>query len=94
MRLLLLGCTGSTGILVAREALRVFQGCTLILYARSPDKIPEDLSSHQCVIIVQGELNDPGSLEKALEGADAVVSTLGPSTNPTKVIVTTYVGVS
>ncbi|KAJ7693680.1 hypothetical protein B0H17DRAFT_1159440 [Mycena rosella] len=79
MRVLVLGSTGPTGILVVREALAVFDGSTIVLYVRTPDKIPEDLRTHPGCIVVQGQLEDTDSLSKAMEGVDLVLSALGPS---------------
>ncbi|KAJ7456620.1 NAD-binding protein [Mycena latifolia] len=79
MRFLIFGSTGPTGLLVVREVLTAFEGCVVVLYVRSPDKIPEDLSTNPSCIIVQGQLDDMDSLSKAMEGADIVLSALGPS---------------
>ncbi|KAF8922236.1 hypothetical protein CPB85DRAFT_1380874 [Mucidula mucida] len=78
MRILIFGSTGASGILVAREALARFQSCTLILYVRSPAKVPSDLSSNPSVIVIEGELDNQDALSKALEGVDVVLSVLGP----------------
>ncbi|KAJ6575512.1 NADH(P)-binding-domain-containing protein [Mycena sp. CBHHK59/15] len=78
MRLLILGATGPTGILLVREALAAFEA-TLILYVRSPAKIPDDLSSNPQTIVIQGQLDDLDGLSKAMEGVDVVLSALGPS---------------
>src|SRR5262249_3123860 len=67
------------GILLVRELLSAVQGITLVLYVRSPQKLPDDVASHRDVIVIVGQLNDPDSLSKALEGADAVISTIGPA---------------
>ena len=79
MRILILGATGPTGILLTRQALEKYQSCTLILYVRSPGKIPGDLANNPSVIIIQGQLEDPDKLAKAMEGVDVVLSALGPS---------------
>lgn len=78
MHLLVLGGTGPCGILITREALSANH--TVVVYARSPQKIPEDLSNHSSVTIIQGDLNDEDALSKAMEGIDAVLSALGPPT--------------
>ncbi|TFK34827.1 NAD-binding protein [Crucibulum laeve] len=77
-RILILGGTGPAGILLIREALDAYKHATLVVYARSPEKIPEDLASNPAVVIVKGQLDDADSLAKALEGVDIVVSALGP----------------
>ena len=62
-----------------REALETMQGITLVLYTRSPQKLPQDVATHRNVIIITGQLSDADALSKALEGANAVVSTIGPA---------------
>lgn len=49
----------------------------IIAYVRTPSKIPADLA--QKIQIVQGGLRDESALDKALQGADVLVSFLGPS---------------
>ncbi|KAJ2933565.1 hypothetical protein H1R20_g3490, partial [Candolleomyces eurysporus] len=78
-RLLILGATGACGVLLIREALQTYKQCTIIVYARSPEKLPEDLSSNESIIVIQGQLTDQDALGKALEGVDVVLSSLGPS---------------
>lgn len=79
MRILILGATGPVGILLIRQALQKYNSCTLVLYVRSPEKIPDDLVNNPSVIIVQGQLQDTDKLTKAMEGVEVVVSALGPS---------------
>lgn len=76
MRILVLGGTGPAGIVVIREALARLHH--VVVYARSPEKLPEDLKSNPTVVIIKGELLDSDSVSKAMEGVDAVVSALGP----------------
>jgi len=78
MRFLVLGATGPSGVLFIREALSVYQSCTIVVYARNPQKLPPDLASHASLVIIKGELTDADALSKALEGVDAVLSALGP----------------
>ena len=79
MRILVFGATGLTGILLVRQVLQTYQECTVILYVRSPGKIPEDLRADKSIIVIEGQLDDLDALSKAMEGVDAVLSTLGPS---------------
>lgn len=79
MRILILGATGPTGILLIRQALQDYQSCTIILYVRSPEKIPDDLTSNPSIIIIKGQLDDHDALSKAMEGVTVVLSALGPS---------------
>ncbi|KAJ7650209.1 hypothetical protein FB45DRAFT_731091 [Roridomyces roridus] len=78
-RILLFGSTGPTGVLLAREVLNVFEGITLVLYVRSPDKLPEDLKTNTSCIVIEGQLDDIPALSKAMESVDIVLSALGPS---------------
>ncbi|KAG6919568.1 hypothetical protein DXG01_004231 [Tephrocybe rancida] len=67
-----------SGILLIRYALKKFDTCELVLYARSIDKIPNDLKSNPTVTAIQGQLTDKDALAKAMNGADIVLSALGP----------------
>ena len=77
MRVVILGGTGPSGILLIEEALASKH--VVVVYARSPQKLPAHLSEHPDVTIVKGELEDPKALDTALAGADAVLSALGPT---------------
>lgn len=72
MNLVVLGATGGTGRLVVEQALAA--GHTVTALVRSPEKLA---TSQPNVRVVTGSATDPESLERALEGADAVISTLG-----------------
>ena len=65
--------------MLVREALATLQDTTLVLYVRSPQKLPQDIATHRDVVVVIGQLTDDDALSKSLEGADAVISTIGPS---------------
>jgi uncharacterized protein YbjT (DUF2867 family) len=77
MRVVILGGTGPSGILLIEEALASKH--TVVVYARNPQKLPAHLSEHPDITIVKGELEDPKALDTALAGADAVLSALGPT---------------
>ena len=78
MRVVILGGTGPSGILLIEEALVAKH--TTVVYARSPQKLPVHLYEHPNVSIVQGELEDPQALDTAFAtGVDAVLSALGPT---------------
>ena len=82
MRVVILGGTGPSGILLIEEALAAKH--TIIVYARNPQKLPAHLSKHPDITIVKGELQDVAALSTALAGARAVLSALGPTLgNPT-----------
>ncbi|KAI0932694.1 hypothetical protein AcW1_000257 [Taiwanofungus camphoratus] len=76
MRVLVLGGTGPAGILIIQEALHASH--TVIVYARSPQKLPESISLNPSATIIKGELTETDKLSEALEGVDAVLSALGP----------------
>lgn len=81
MRFLVLGGTGPCGVLLIRELLSKYPSDTIIIYARSPHKLPPDLNdtTHHTLIIVKGDLTDKEAIERALEGVDVVLSALGPT---------------
>jgi uncharacterized protein YbjT (DUF2867 family) len=72
MNLLVLGATGRTGRLVVEQALAA--GHTVTALVRSPQKLTTDNSKLRVVI---GEATDASAVSRALQGADAVISTLG-----------------
>jgi uncharacterized protein YbjT (DUF2867 family) len=77
MRVVILGGTGPCGILLIEEALAAKH--VIVVYARSPQKLPAHLNEHPDTTIIKGELEDSKALDTALAGADAVLSALGPS---------------
>ncbi|THV06092.1 NAD-P-binding protein [Dendrothele bispora CBS 962.96] len=79
MRLLILGATGPVGILLTREVLSSLTDCSVVLYVRSPEKLPEDVTSNTAVTVINGQLTNLELLSQAMEGVDAVLSALGPS---------------
>jgi len=72
MRILLLGATGRTGKKVIQEALK--RKHQIVAIARNPDKLSE-----YKIDIVQGTPYDYDTVEKAMEGCDAVINTLNVS---------------
>ncbi len=76
--ILLLGGTGVCGTIFTRAALSA--GHTLTLYARTPSKIPSDVSSHPHLHVIQGEFGDEDGLKKAAAcGATVFISMAGPT---------------
>jgi len=85
MRVLVLGGTGPSGQMIIRECLLADH--TVVIYARSPEKLPEDIANDRTnVVIIKGsfEAEDEESLSKSMEGVHAVLSALGPPTTLTK----------
>ena len=72
MRILLLGATGRTGKLVIEAAIR--RGHKISAIARDPEK----LKNYQ-IDIIKGTPYDFETVEKAIEGCDAVINTLNIS---------------
>jgi len=76
--ILVLGATGVTGQIFVQEALKA--GHQLSLYVRSPAKLPAAISQHANVTVIEGDLEDTSSLQKASQcGATIFVSFAGPS---------------
>ena len=72
MNVAIFGATGRTGQVVLDEALK--RGHTVVAFARNPEKIAID---HETLRVVAGDVLDLTTVEKAIEGQDAVVSVLG-----------------
>ena len=72
MNLVVLGATGRTGRLVVEQGLAAGHSVTALV--RSPEKLTTD---HSNLRVVKGEATDASAVTRALEGADAVISTLG-----------------
>lgn len=72
MRILVLGATGGIGKEVVQQALD--QGHDLTVLVRTPEKLRV---SHLKLRCVQGDVLDPEAVDAAIQGADAVISTLG-----------------
>lgn len=73
MKLIVFGSTGGTGREIVKQALD--QGHHVTAYARSASKV-EDLQ-HPKLELVIGDVLDLFSVEKAIEGKDAVFITIG-----------------
>ncbi|OCQ20816.1 hypothetical protein A7985_13540 [Pseudoalteromonas luteoviolacea] len=71
--LAIIGGTGRVGQQVIKQALEL--GYQLNVLARNPKKVTE----HKLIRVIKGDATDPEALDKLLTGADAIVSTLGPS---------------
>lgn len=74
MKLAIFGATGKTGQHLVKQALAA--GHEVIALTRTPSKLAAD-NPH--LKVVQGDMLDAGKVEAAIQGADAVLSTLGPS---------------
>jgi len=74
MRLTVFGATGASGQLLVNKALAA--GHEVTAFARNPRKLTV---RSEKLRVVSGELTDAASIEKAISGAEAVISLLGPS---------------
>ncbi len=74
MKLIIFGSTGGTGRQVVTQALE--QGHDVTAFARSPEKLDQ---KHEKLKVVQGNIFDFPSVERAIQGQDAVLCTLGMS---------------
>lgn len=83
MRVTIFGATGKTGTLLVEQALAA--GHQVRAFARTPAKL--NLQSDR-LTVVEGDINDPAAVERAVAGADAVISVLGPSSNNDELAIT------
>lgn len=75
MNVTVFGATGGVGAQVV-DQLRS-RGHQVTAYVRNPAKVPAKWGND--VTVVSGELSDASAIERAVQGADAVVSALGPN---------------
>ena len=68
------GATGKIGRHVIDQLLAA--GHTVTAYARNPSKLT---TTQPNLTVIQGGPDDPAGIGRAVEGADAVISALGPS---------------
>jgi putative NADH-flavin reductase len=72
MKLAVFGANGPTGRLLTRVALD--EGHDVVAFTRHPDVFP---ASHSRLKVAAGDVHDLDAVAAAIEGSDAVVSTLG-----------------
>ena len=72
MNVVVFGPTGSTGRLVVESALSA--GHVVTAFVRDPKRMP---LTHANLRIVKGDAMDPASVASAVQGADAIICTLG-----------------
>jgi putative NADH-flavin reductase len=75
MNVTVFGATGAIGQQVVQQLRASRHAVTA--YVRNPAKVPA--SWGQDVTVVTGEITDAAAIDRAVTGADAVVSALGPS---------------
>ncbi len=74
MNLSVFGATGGVGREVVTQALDA--GHHVTAYVRNPVKLT---ATHPDLTVITGELTDRDAVQRAVHGADAVISALGPS---------------
>ena len=72
MKLIIFGSTGDTGRQVVTQALE--QGHEVTAFARSPEKLDQ---KHEKLQVIKGNVLDFASVERAIQGQDVVLCTLG-----------------
>lgn len=73
MRITLFGATGRTGKYVLKQALEAGHKVTALV--RTPGKLD---AANPNLTLFEGDARDAGAVSKAIAGAGAVISTLGP----------------
>jgi putative NADH-flavin reductase len=74
MKIVVFGASRGTGLKVVEQALAAGHGVTA--FVRSSDKFT---LQHPGLTLFQGDVLDAAAVEKAIDGQDAVISTLGPA---------------
>ncbi|MDQ6726643.1 MAG: NAD(P)H-binding protein [Actinomycetota bacterium] len=72
MKLAVFGANGPTGHLLTRLALD--EGHGVVAFTRHPDTFP---TGHRRLVVAGGDVHDAGAVASAIDGTDAVLSTLG-----------------
>ena len=72
MKLVIFGSTGSIGHQLVVQVLE--QGHTVTAFARNPEKLEIE---HANLTVIQGDALDSASVEKAVDGQDSVLCSLG-----------------
>ncbi|KAG4420215.1 hypothetical protein IFR04_006691, partial [Cadophora malorum] len=80
-KVLVFGGTGPAGICLLREL--VYRKHAIIVYARSPSKIPSELAANPLVEVIQGDLSNHSALSSAVSKASSIISLLGPNAKDT-----------
>ncbi|HEX3965950.1 MAG TPA: NAD(P)H-binding protein, partial [Trebonia sp.] len=83
MKLTILGATGATGTILTGQALAAGHEVTAVV--RDPARLA--VPAHPRLRTITADVMDPAAIIAAIEGADAVLSAVGPrGTGPTTVI--------
>jgi putative NADH-flavin reductase len=79
MKIAIFGATGRTGIPLMEQALAA--GHEVVALVRDPAKVPANLAANPHLTLITGDVMNPPDVDRAVEGADAVISVLGRSKN-------------
>jgi putative NADH-flavin reductase len=74
MKIIIFGSTGGTGRQIVKQALE--QGYKVTAFARSPEKLDQE---HENLEVIKGNVLEFASVERAIQGQDAVLCSLGMS---------------
>ena len=74
LRVAVFGASGNIGRHVVDQLLAA--GHIVTAYVRNPAKLS---TTHPNLTVIQGELDDPTGVARAVDGVDAVISALGPT---------------
>lgn len=77
MKIIVFGASRGVGLKVVEQALEASHVVTA--FVRSPEKFGV---KHTSLTVFQGDSRDAAAVEKAIEGHEAVISTLGPTRPP------------
>ncbi len=80
LRVLVVGATGGSGRAAVQHLLA--QGCRVTAFSRSASRLA-DLSGD--LRVIDGDASNPADVDRAVQGQDAVVVTLGITENPIRV---------
>ncbi|MBI5670607.1 MAG: SDR family oxidoreductase [Chloroflexi bacterium] len=84
MKLAVFGATGGTGVPFVQQALAA--GHEVVALVRTPSKLG---LQHPRLTLVQGDVMNAADVEKTIQGADVVVSMIGPTkTSPPNMMAT------
>lgn len=72
MKVLIIGATGTTGKELVKQALEL--DYEVSAFVRNPDKMQ---LKHKNLTVIQGDVMNPSSIDKAVQGNEAVLSSLG-----------------
>jgi putative NADH-flavin reductase len=76
MNIAIIGASGKTGIKLVRESLKRGHGVTAVCRTSSADRLKEFAENDRCKVITAPVVSDPATLNRALDGCDAVAAIL------------------